>query len=136
MPIRPDSSMLAPMFALLLTPAVLSSLVLAAHFLRRGQVLPFVFCFAAVAFAFVRQPWARRVWQGFLGIGVLVWVGALASVVRERMHDGQHWHRPALILGGVAAFTLIAALLLEHRRVYDRYDRSRDAAAAGAPPGS
>jgi hypothetical protein len=117
------------MLALLLTPAVLSSLVLAAHFLRRGQLLPFVLCFSITALAFVREPWARRVWQGFLGIGVLVWLGTLSSVARTRMQEGEPWLRPAIILGSVAAFTLLAALLLEHRRVYARFQ-----GRGGAPP--
>jgi glucose-6-phosphate-specific signal transduction histidine kinase len=107
--------------ALLLTPAVLSSLVLAAHFLRRGQLLPCACCVALVALAFVHRPWARRVWQGFLGLGVLVWLQTLSSVARTRLEHGEPWLRPALILGGVAAFTLLAAVLLEHRRVYARY---------------
>ena len=118
------------MLALLMTPAVLSSLVLAAHFLRRGQLLPFVFCFSMTALAFVRQPWARRIWQGFLGIGVLIWLGTLSRVARLRMDEHEPWLRPALILGCVAAFTLLAALLLEHRRVYARFQGRGEAPPA------
>ena len=109
------------MLALLLAPAVLSSLVLAAHFLRRGQVLPFIACFAMAAFPAVRLPWVRRVWQGVLGLGVLVWLQALSQIARTRIEAGESWQRPAFILGGVAAFTVLSALLLEHRRVYAAY---------------
>ena len=121
------------MLAMLLTPAVLATLVLAAHFLRRGQMLPFVVCVAMSGLAFVRQGWARRVWQGFLGIAVLVWLGTLAAIVRQRLHDGEAWRRPVVILGAVAAFTLVSALLLEHRRAYAHYD---GAGPAAPPPGA
>ena len=103
--------------------------MLAAHFLRRGQLIPGVFCVVMTALVFVRQPWARRIWQGFLGIGVLIWLGTLSRVARLRMEQHEHWLRPAVILLAVAAFTLLAALLLEHRRVYARYQGH-----GGAPP--
>ncbi len=111
----------ARLVALLLTPAVLASLVLAAHFLRRGELLPCAACLALAALAFVRRPWARRVWQAFLGLGTLVWLVTLSSLVRVRIHDGEPWVRPTIILGSVAAFTLVAAGLLEHRRAYAYY---------------
>jgi glucose-6-phosphate-specific signal transduction histidine kinase len=115
--------------ALLLTPAVLASLALAAHFLRRGQLLPCAVCVALVALAFVRRPWSRRVWQGLLGIGSLMWLATLSAIARQRIHDGESWTRTAVILGAVAGFTLVAAALLEHPRVYAHFAGRPDEAA-------
>ena len=111
---------------LLLAPAVVSSLVLAGHFVRRGQSLPGLFCLALVSLPFVRRPWARRVWQAFLGIGSLAWLAMMSSFVRTRMRAGGAWHRPALDLFAVAAFTLVAALLLEHPKIYAYFAGGED----------
>jgi hypothetical protein len=124
----------AAMIALLLTPAVLSSLVLAAHFLRRGQMLLFTLCMAMCWLSVVRKPWARRVWQALLGLGALTWLSTLASIARVRLHEHQPVLRTVIILSSVAAFTLLAALLLEHRRAYAHFDPAHGEPPVDAPP--
>ncbi len=90
----------------------LIALVLAAHFLRRGQLG------AAVAIGIA--PWALllgRAWIGrvlTLGLlaGAVVWANTAILFVRVRLSIGQPWGRLALILGGVTALTALSPLLL------------------------
>ena len=114
------------MLALRLAPAVLSALVLAAHFLRRGQVFPCALCLAAAALVFVRRAWVPRALQAFLVLGAALWLALLPAMVRERIHDGEPWARLVAILGGVAAVALAAALLMKSQLVKRHY--------VGAPP--
>lgn len=109
------------MTALLLTPVVLSTLVLAAHFLRGGHVAVVLLVLLTLPLLLVRRPWARRVVQAVLVLGALEWVRTLVSLVQLRAMLGQPWTRMAVILGSVALVTLLSALLLETRRVRARY---------------
>lgn len=110
------------MLALMLTPAVLSLLVLAAHFLRRGQMVPCVATLAMlVVLLAVRRPWVPRVTQVVLVAGALRWAWTLAGFVRQRAAEGEPAGRLVAILGAVIAINLLAALLLGLRRVTRRY---------------
>lgn len=98
---------------LALLPALLSLLVLAAHFLRAGSV---VLVAASIALAFmslVRRPWALRLLQGALLLGCAEWLRTLAGRVAERSASGAPWLRMALILGAVALVAALSALALE-----------------------
>ncbi len=112
--------MLARMLALTLTPAVLSALVLAAHFLRRGQIVLCALCLAAAALAFVRRPWAPRTLQVFLLLGVLEWARTLAALLQERRALGEPVGRLVIIMGPVIAVALLGAALAGTRRVLER----------------
>lgn len=111
------------MLALRLTPAALSALVLAAHFLRRMQFAPCALCLAAFALLFVRERWVPRVLQVFLLAGVALWVGSIATLVPERIAAGEPWRRMAVILGAVALLALAGAALLAGERVREHYSR-------------
>lgn len=107
------------MLALTLTPAVLSALVLAAHFLRRGQLLACVLCLAAASLAFVRAPWAPRVLQAFLLLGALEWVRTLVALLAERRAADEPAGKLVIIIGSVIAVALLGAALAGTRRVLD-----------------
>jgi hypothetical protein len=110
------------MLALLLTPAVLSLLVLAAHFLRRGQALECgaVLGLLVTLFA-VRRPWVPRVTQIVLAAATLLWARTLFELVRQRQADGEPAGRLVVILGAVIAVNVVGALLLNAARVTARY---------------
>lgn len=82
------------MLALLLTPAVLSALILGAHFLRRGQMVPLLACLVAAALPALRHPQARRVLQFYLLLGTLEWLRTLGQLVAERRELGEPWAGP------------------------------------------
>jgi hypothetical protein len=111
----------ARMTGLLLTPAVLSLLVLAAHFSRHDvPVLPWV-CVALPLLLIVRRPWVPRVMQLVLVVGAIEWLRTTVMLVGQRMDAGDPWLRMAVILIVVALVAAGSALLLETRRIRRRY---------------
>lgn len=101
------------MLALTLAPAVVSMLVLAAHFLRRGQWLPCAACIAAAALALVRRPWASLALRFCLALGTLEWVRTTVQLVRARAAEGGPVVRLVVIMAAVIAVTLAGLVLLE-----------------------
>jgi len=92
-------------------PAILALLLVAAHFLRAGS-LPLVALYvAACALPFIRRRWCLRLLQGLLLAGGGIWLYTAAVLLQQRLALGQPWLRMVLILGGVAVFTLGAAVL-------------------------
>lgn len=121
------------MIALLLTPPVLSLLVLAAHFLRRGAVLQVALCLAAVAVLFVRRPWVPSVVVTALVLGAFEWVFTMVGLVAAREAQGEPAGRLTAILGGVIAVTVASILVFLTRRVRDHYAPRTPAGERAAP---
>jgi hypothetical protein len=107
---------------LLLLPAGLSTLVLAAHFMRRGSLLATLLCFALLSLLWRRRPWARRVLQGALVLGALEWIWTLLNFASARQTEGEPWLRMAIILGAVAVVALLGAALLETAAMRKRFE--------------
>ena len=102
-------------------PIVLSLLVLTAHFLRGGCLPLAVGLLGLLALLAVRRPWVARLMQGVLTLGALEWIRTLVTLAMQRSDQGEPFLRMALILGAVAAVTLVSVLLFETqklRRVY------------------
>lgn len=108
------------MIALLLTPAVVSALALAAHFLRAGRTLIVLLVLATIPLLLVPRAWARRIAEITLLLGAAEWVRTLVLLARYRMAVSEPWLRMAVILGAVAGLALLSVALLEHRRVSAR----------------
>lgn len=112
-PPPPPPSRGAAKVALLLTPPILAMVLLAAHFLRFAAWPLVLLCLALPFVLFARRTWAVRVVELALLIGAVSWASTTFRLVEQRMHMGQPYLRMALILGGVAAFTLLAIVFLE-----------------------
>ena len=110
---------------LLLVPAALSLLVLAAHFLRRSEPLPVMLCLAMLWLLFVRRPWASRALQVALLLAAGEWIRTALALVPARRAMGEPWERMAAILGIVAAVAFLSALALELPGLRRRYGRLR-----------
>ena len=109
---------------LLHLPAVLSLLLLGAHFLRVDAMALVAVCVALCGLLFVPRPWAARVLQAALALGALEWLRTLTVLALQRQHAGVPWLRMAVILGAVAALALVAAWLFQTRRLARRYGLS------------
>ncbi|MHB0979942.1 MAG: DUF6508 domain-containing protein [Thermoleophilia bacterium] len=104
-----------------LAVVVVALLLLAGHFLRSFD-LPFVVLFALFPLLLiVRRPWAVRVVQVALLLGVFEWVTTTVRILGERRATGEPAGRMLVIMGGVTGFTLLAALLLETAGPRRRY---------------
>jgi hypothetical protein len=104
-----------------LLPAALALLVLGAHFLRAGQLALVAAALAVVAFLFVRRPWAARIVQSALVLGVLEWLRTVALLAGERRAAGAPYLRMTLILAGVALATALSLLAFRSRAVKERF---------------
>ena len=109
-----------------LLPAILSLLLLAAHFFRNGMVVLTGVCVVLPLLLFFRQRWVPPVIQLALMLGVLEWLYTLYSFAQVRIAMDQPWTRLALILGAVALLTGLSTLVFRNRYVRQRYKPSRD----------
>jgi len=100
---------------------LLALLLLAAHFYRADWMALAVLCAALTLLLAVPRPWAARTLQAALVLGAIEWLRTLASFAATRVAVGQPYLRLALILGAVAAFTLLAAWVFQHRTLRSRF---------------
>lgn len=112
------------------TSAVVASLLLAAHVLRAGALPLAVGCLLLPLLMIPRLRFALRALQLLLLAGALEWVETTVRLARLRSLHDLPVGRMAAILGGVALFTALAALLLGARRVRERHAGSQESAAA------
>lgn len=103
------------MFILRRIPAVLSLLILAAHFLRSGSFILLGSVLGLLLLLFVPRRWARITVQSGLGLGVLEWLRTLTVLAMARRELDQPYLRLAIILGAVAAFSSLSAWLLSYK---------------------
>lgn len=107
-----------------LVPAGLSLVLLAAHFLRRGALLPMAICLALLALLWVRRPWSAHALRLGLALGVLEWLRTAATLSAERRALGEPVARMVVILGAVIALALLGLALLEGATLRRRFGRA------------
>lgn len=113
------------MTILALVPVILSTLVLAAHFLRAGLLVLVVLLIAVLPLLGLRRSWVPRLFQLILGVGALEWLRTLLVLRAARLALGQPHARMVAILGVVALITALSAALFELPHVR-RWYRARD----------
>lgn len=104
-----------------LLPVLSSLLLLGAHFLRTGDLAMVAACLGLCFLLLVRRPWVARTMQIVLVVAAAEWVRTLWGFAAVRRAQGLPWTRMALILGAVALFTLLSALVFRSRGLRDRY---------------
>jgi hypothetical protein len=109
-----------------LLPTILSFLLLGAHFYRAGIVWLAAGCIAVLFLLFVKQPWVARITQGLLILGALEWLLTLYRFASMRIAFGEPWARLAVILGAIAVFTAISALIFQCSALKSRYRLNGD----------
>ena len=97
-----------------LLPAILSVLLLAAHFLRDGRILFVVIVLSLLPLLFIRRPWVSRIFQIGLILGGLEWLRAMLNFITQRQ-----------ILGFVTLFTIGSALVFQITALRQRYKQNR-----------
>ena len=94
-------------------PVALSAILLGAHFLRDGEIAFVAILLSLPFLLLVRKRWAVRVVQAALVAGSLMWIATAIRIGETRQAIGAPSTRMFAILGGVAAFTALAALPLQ-----------------------
>jgi len=104
-----------------LLPAILSLLLLGAHFFRAGSMVLVLVFVTILIIMLIRRSWVARLAQAVLVIGGVEWIRTLLVLVKMRQAAGEPWERLALILGGVALFTVCSALVFRFKSLRERY---------------
>lgn len=110
------------MNVLRLLPVILSFLLLGAHFYRAGLPVFTGLCAGALLLLLVRSAWIPRLFQLLLVLGALEWLRSLYFFAAMRVAFGEPWTRLAMILGGVALFTALSALVFRSKSLRDFYE--------------
>src|SRR5512133_3735116 len=100
---------------------ITAALLLAAHFLRLGNLVLVALCLCAPLLLLYRRRWVLIVSQLLAYGAAASWIVSAARLVEARLQSGQPWKLAAIILGAVALVTLLAGLLLNSRTVRERY---------------
>lgn len=95
---------------------VVASWLLAAHFLRAGELVLTVLCLTTPLLFFVRRRWSLLTLQGLSFVAAAVWLATTWQIVEMRRLLGQPWLRAAIILIAVAGFNVAVGLLLRGLR--------------------
>ena len=107
------------------TLIILAALLLAAHFLRAGNIALVVICLMAPLLLLIRQRWSLIVLQLLAYIGSAIWLNTLFGLVSERILLGRSWGGVVAILGTVTLGTILAGLLLNSPAIKARYPSNR-----------
>lgn len=91
---------------------MLSIIMLAMHFYRNGNSLALLLCLFLLPALMVRRPWMTRILQICLVLGAAEWARTTFILIHARVEAGAPFLRLALILVGIALFTLASSLIV------------------------
>jgi len=109
------------MNVLRLLPVIFSFLILSAHFSRAGSTLLTIIFLLLSLLLFIKKAWLARLLQIFLIIGSIEWIRILFVYVNERQAIGEPYLRLVIILGVVAIFTGLSALIFRNKTLKERF---------------
>jgi hypothetical protein len=100
---------------------IVAALLIAAHFLRVGNMVGVALCLATPLLFLLRRRWSLLVLQGLAYVAAAIWLATAWQIVDMRLAYGQPWLRAMLILVAVAAFSMLAGFLLHNNAMQVRY---------------
>ena len=104
-----------------LIPAIISVLLLAAHFSRQDLNIIAVICVLLPLLFLVKKKIILTLFQFLLFLGVVEWIRSLMMYIDERQVAGTDYGTLTIIISSVAFFTFISAVLLSARKVKFAY---------------
>jgi hypothetical protein len=104
-----------------ITLLALSSILLAAHFLRASTPVPLLICLAAPFLLVIKKRWILRTIQALTLLGAVIWLFTLRDIIQQRVFEGRSWTASAIILCVAAGYTLLSGWLLESPIVKEKY---------------
>ena len=109
--------------ALRISLFAIAALLLGAHFLRGSNFGLAALCLIAPLLFLYRKRWILILLQVMAYGAAVNWIVAAVQIVQLRQLEGRAWATAAVILEAVAAFTILAGLLLNSRSIQERYPR-------------
>ena len=104
---------------------ILSCVMLAAHFSRARNDWFVLMCLAFPLILLSQKKWVMRIFQVFLLAGGAIWIERTIFLVHQRQQQQQPWIRLAVILGIVALFTILSALVFENKKIQVIFKKDR-----------
>ena len=99
----------------------LAAILLAAHFLRTFTIIPLLLCLAAPFMLLIKKRWSLLTIQALTAAGAMIWLLTLNGIIQQRLIEGRSWTASGIILGVVAAYTLLTGWLLNSPVVKEKY---------------
>lgn len=113
------------MIAIGMMAVALSFVVLAAHFLRDGNMVMVALSLFLPVLLFIPRPIVARVLQVALLLASLEWLRTMMTIVDVRAAAGMPYTRTVVILAVVALLTLASAFVFHTRAMRRRYGLER-----------
>lgn len=107
-----------------LFPVLISYLIIAAHFLRNGNIFVVAIYLFLLLSLLVRHSFVARVVQVSLVLAGIEWILTTIVLVNDRITQGTPWIRLAIILGTVVCFTFASAGVFFLKNLAERYQLS------------
>ena len=98
-----------------LLPVIFSFLILSAHFSRGNLFILSIICLLIPLLLFIKKGWVVRTMQTLLIFGSIEWIRALFMYANERQAIGEPYIRLAIIIGIIALFTGLSALVFRNQ---------------------
>ena len=100
---------------------VVAAALIAAHFLRVGNMVAVALCLAAPLLFLVRRRWSLLILQWLAYVAAAIWLATAWQIVDMRLAFGEPWLRAALILIAVAGVSMLAGGFLRSYSLHLRY---------------
>lgn len=104
-----------------ITLYIIVALLIAAHFLRIGNMVAVALCLATPLLFLVRRAWSLWALQALAYVATLIWLITAWQIAATRIAFGAPWLSAAAILVVVAAVSALAGILLRSRTMQLRY---------------
>lgn len=96
-------------------------LLLAAHFLRMGHLILTLLCIILPFLLIIKKRLSLIVLEIFAYIGTGIWVHTIILLIKKRLKMGTSWRNAVIILGIVALFTFLSGLMLNLKKISEKY---------------
>lgn len=97
------------MNTLLMSCGTLSFILLAAHFLRSGDISPAFAIMGSIVLIFLKRRWSRYISAIILSAGIAVWIITAAVSIQQRIAADAPWIRLTLIMSLVISFFILTS---------------------------
>ena len=100
--------------------------MLGAHFMRGSEPFLTIVCILTPFILLIKKRFSLILVQVMAYAGGSVWIYTIIEIARRRIEYGQPWIRMAIILGAVALITVLAGLLLNSRKMKEKYPLNKE----------
>ena len=105
-----------------LLPAILSLLLLSAHFSKVGIPLLSIVFLILTFLLIIKKQWIAQLIKIVLIIGFFEWIRAIFYYVHQRLEIIEPYLRLVIIIGVVAVFTGLSTFIFRNKKLKERYN--------------